>query len=425
MNIERPLITYQHERKEVTHHILTLHSDNTIILMSAVNLFLKEKAYKSIKTSERYSSAIKRFLEFIIKKNEQASLNFWREVQEGDIREWQGSIVQKRDQSHKQKPSDKTIYTEACIVFDFYCWARKCGFPTLINESATEWKFNYRDESRLLTSKNILSGSNPGYANIDTGNKRSRNADSNKKVTIMSTENIKQLSCSYSDPVYSVMFLLALATGMREQGVCSVPYIGYGANDHIRPYPEIKKTIPKDSKGEIPKTFDFTVVEKGSKIRTLKVNMAAWKVVCITYMPLYYERRKLFEKKHPDKNANAFFFLNKAGNPVTPKMVADRTYTAKQNFEHFDWSFHSSRDWYATMFIIKHLSRERIDASHYDAAIEEALRKQLGHSDIRTTYMSYVRTASILLATQSGELDFSLGKDDDFWGDITKGTTNG
>ncbi|MCC4852537.1 site-specific integrase, partial [Vibrio lentus] len=99
-------------------------------------------------------------------------------------------------------------------------------------------------------------------------------------------------------------------------------------------------------------------------------------------------------------------------------------YIAKKKLKNFGWSFHSTRDWYATMFIIRHLSREKINASHYDAAIEDSLRRQLGHSDIRTTYMHYVRVASILLATQSGELDFSLGKGEDFWGDIIGEMTN-
>ncbi|MCB5460140.1 site-specific integrase [Vibrio lentus] len=426
MKIERRVITYQHEHRDISHHILALHNECSIILMSAINLFLKEKAYRSIKTSERYSSAIKRFLEFIIQNHESVTPNFWREVKDSDIREWQGLIVKNRDLNKKQKPSDDTVFKDACIVFDFYSWARTNKFPTLINVASIDWKYNYRDESKLLSSIGILSGSNPDYSNIDTGRRRSwqHKSSQNKQVTIMSLEDLKSLVCSYNDVVYSSMFLLALATGMREQGVCSTPYIGLGINGHIRPYPDIKNTVPKDPKGNIPQIFDFTIVEKGSKTRTLKVNMAAWKIICKTYLPLYYQRRKLFEKKHPNKDANAFFFLNKSGHPVTPKMISDRTYIAKKKLKNFGWSFHSTRDWYATMFIIRHLSREKINASHYDAAIEDSLRRQLGHSDIRTTYMHYVRVASILLATQSGELDFSLGKGEDFWGDIIGEMTN-
>ncbi|MEZ9744146.1 site-specific integrase [Vibrio splendidus] len=430
MNIERSLITYLHERKTFNHHILTISNNGSVILMSAVNLFLKEKAHKSNKTSERYSSVLKRFFVFIIQNNDSLTPNFWREIRDSDIREWQGYRVQNRDKVKRLKPSDDTVFKDACIVFDFYSWAEKNHFPILITRSSIDWKYNYRDESRLLSSKSILSGNSPDYSNIDIGDKRKRNtrsSETKKQVTIMGLEELKSLINAYVDPVYCVMFLLALATGMREQGVCSFPYIGYGENDHIRPYPEIKNTIPKDSNGKVPKTFSFNVIEKGSKKRTLQVNIAAWKMICKLYLPLYYERKKLFKKKYPNKDLNAFFFLNKSGKPITPKMVADGTVRAKKklNDKNFIWSFHNTRDWYATMFVIKHLSREKINASHYDAAIEESLRKQLGHSDIKTTYMHYVRVASILLATQNGELDFSLGKDDDFWGSIVEGMNNG
>lgn len=429
MNIERPLITYLHERKKFTHHVLTFNDNSSITMMSAVNLFLKAKAHKSVKTSDRYSSVLKRFFDFVIKNNKNVSQNFWREVEDRDIREWQGYRVQNRDKKRKERPSDDTVFKDACIVLDFYSWADKNHFPVIINPSSRDWKFNFRDESRLLSSKNILSGSSPDNSNIDIGNTRRRNTrstETKKHVTIMDLEDIKLLVTSYVDPVYAAMFLLALATGMREQGVCSFPYIGYGENDHIRPYPEIKSTIAKDPKNNIPKTFSFTVVEKGNKKRTLQVNTAAWKMICKAYLPLYYERRKLFKRKYPNKDPNAFFFLNKFGKPITPKMVADRTYYAKKrlNDKNFKWSFHNTRDWYATMFIIKHLSREQINGSHYDAAVEASLRKQLGHSDIKTTYMHYIRVASILLATQSGELDFSLGNSDDFWGKLTEEEPN-
>ncbi|EGR2733489.1 site-specific integrase [Vibrio parahaemolyticus] len=429
MLIERKLITYLYERIDYSHYILNLKINDKIILMTAVNVFLKERTYKSLKTSERYSNILKRFFDFIISNNANITQNFWREVTDSDIREWQGYIIKNRDNKNKKRPKDDTVYLDACIVFDFYSWAERNHFPVLINSTSVDWKFNFRDESKLLSSKGILSGSVPDYANIDIRNtriKQFRNSSSNKSDTIMEFENIKALVNSYSDPVYPVMFLLALATGMREQGVCSFPYIGIGENDHIRTYPEIKNSVPKDPKEKTPKTFPFTTIEKGNKQRTLQVNMSAWKVICIIYLPLYYRRKKLFKNKFPNKNVDAVFFLNKAGKPVTPKMVSDATNRAKKklNDQHFHWSFHSTRDWYATMFIIKHLTREQINAAHYDAAIEDALRKQLGHSDIRTTYMHYIRVASLLLATRNGELDFSLGNSDDFWNNIAKTIDN-
>ncbi|WP_394166278.1 tyrosine-type recombinase/integrase [Photobacterium piscicola] len=426
MKIEREYISYQYEKRIISHHVMLLHHDKVIIMLSAVNLFLKSRAFKSRKTSERYSSAIKRFFEYLIKIKKVDNPNFWREVTELDIREWQGYIIQRRDKAKIIRPKDETIFSEACIVFDFYVWANTNNFPVFITQSSTKWKFNFRDESRLLKSVSMLSGSGVDYANIDIGKERvrqSRSYNCNKEVTIMTTENINNLLQKYDDVVYPVMFLLALATGMRAQGICSVPYIGYGVNDHIRTYPEILNTISELSDQKTPKTFSYTVTEKGSKTRTIQVNLAAWKMICKTYLPVFFERRKLLIQKYKNIDPNSVFFINKKGNPVTPKMIADRTLAAKKklNDKSFTWSFHNTRDWYATMFIIKHLGKEKIESAHYDAAVENSLKRQLGHSDIRTTYMHYIRVASILLATQSGELDFSLGIDEDFWSLLSGG----
>ncbi|MEZ9048092.1 tyrosine-type recombinase/integrase [Vibrio sp. 10N.247.311.64] len=427
MKIERFLVSYTFEERNLRHNVLILKSHNgTEILLSAVNLYLKDRAFRSIKTSERYSSAIKRFLEFVISKGNCADSTFWRNVRNRDIREWQNSIVKKRDSEMKKRPNDETIFQDASIVFDFYSWAQKNNFPTLTNITSSSWKYIYRDESKLLSTINVFAGERPDYSNIDIGIKRghmSRCSRKNQQVTIMSTQDIQRLIKAYNDPVYPAMLMLALATGMREQGVCSFPYIGIGNNDHIRSYPEILNNLPqgKQNGGE-PKTFPFTVLEKGNKTRTLEVNISAWKVICASYLPFYYERRKIFQNKNSGNRPDNTFFLNKAGIPVTPKMISDRTYSAKKklNDKNFRWSFHNTRDWYATSFIIKHLTTEQINTSHYDAAIEGALRRQLGHEDIRTTYMHYVRVASLLLATQSGKLDFSLGKNEKFWNEINR-----
>lgn len=384
------------------------------ILISAVNIYLKLHASKSIQTSERYSSAIKRFFDYLIRQQHKSTIdhNFWRKAEIQDIRKWQGELVSARDAKHLKKPSDKTIFDLAKIVHQFYCWASKSGFPVIINHSSKEWIFSYKNESKLIQSKSMISGSAPDHANIDLGGKTTKQQATNKKMIIMSDEDIGALINKYKDPVYPLLLLLALSTGMREQGCISIPYIGVGVNGHIRPYPDIKNELKNP---DVVKTFSYTVMEKGSKERTLQVNMAAWELICSIYLPLYYQRRKLFIKKFPNTNCNAHFFLKKNGEPVTEKNIADQTYLAKQGLANFPWTFHSARDWYATNFIIRHLNRSKIDNLHYDAAVEEQLRLQLGHNDIKTTYMHYIRQASLILAIQNGELDYTLGKDEDFF----------
>ncbi|BDU42240.1 hypothetical protein TUMSATVNIG3_10380 [Vibrio nigripulchritudo] len=102
MLIERKLITYLYERIDYSHYILNLKINDKIIFMTAVNVFLKERTYKSLKTSERYSNILKRFFDFIISNNANITQNFWREVTDSDIREWQGYIIKNRDNKNKK-----------------------------------------------------------------------------------------------------------------------------------------------------------------------------------------------------------------------------------------------------------------------------------------------------------------------------------
>jgi len=417
MKIERELLTYKYNYQSLNHHILVAIDDNKTLL-SAVNIYLEENASNSLKTSDKYSGAIKRFFEFVISQRSEEIIdsNFWREISYSQIKEWQAFQVYQRDKANNKKPSDKTIFENASIIHQFYVWARKKEFPVAIDAVLKDWKFNYRDESKLLTIHSMLSGSNPDHANIDIGSSNARaRARVDNSIVIMDNDDIKALMNSYVDPVYPALLMLALGTGMREEGCVSMPYIGTGVNAHIRPYPEIMNTIKS---GGNAKTFGFTVTEKGRKTRTVQVNMAAWKTICSFYLPLYYERKKLFQLKYPEKNANSHFFLNKKGEPVTEKNISDMTYIAKRGIEAFPWSFHSARDWYATNFITKHLSKSKINNMHYDAAVEELLRSQLGHKDIKTTYMYYIKKASIIIALQDGLLDYSLGMDSDFFGDL-------
>lgn len=235
----------------------------------------------------------------------------------------------------------------------------------------------------------------------------------------MSDDDIKSLISSYSDIVYPAMFIHALSTGLRPDGACQMPYIGYGENNHIRTYPEILNTIyPID--GNDISTFDFRVVEKGSKPRVIKVNLNAWKAVCELYYPYYAERRAKYKKNNPKGNPDHHFFLTKNGVPVTPPMISSATNYAKGKLNKFKWSFRNTRDWYATNFIIKSLTSEQVHNGYYNIAVDEALQEQLGHNDYKTTYNYYIRVASIILALESGQLDYTLGKTDDFWNSIAK-----
>lgn len=403
MRVEKREVQYKFRNMDYHHHVIYLRDGKNQVLISPFNLFLKDRASASMRTSKRYAGNICNFLNFILKRYESDGVKFWRNASEEDLREWQHSQVKAREKNRKTKPSDKTIHENASLIHDLYLWLRKNKFPVSIHLETKDWKFNFKEESLLKHVRSQLTRSGADHKGISAGLARTQDPNKND-FTIMSLNDRVRLMEAYYDPVYAACFMLALATGMREEGICRVPYLGTGENIHIRPYPEILSEIGDK------KTFPFKVVEKG-KERTLDVNLQAWKATCLMYLPLYFKRRKLLQRKHPEINPDSVFFITSYGHPVTPERISRMTYVAKKKLKDFPWTFHSARSWYATQYMINHLSKDQIKASYYNAAVEEGLRRQLGHSDIKTTYKHYLRMASLAIALKDGDIGQSTWRD--------------
>lgn len=126
MKLSSEIIQYNYENLLYEHHIIFVNDNESIVLLSAVNLYLKEKCCKSIHSSKKYTSIFLRFFRYIISKTDKEKLNllFWRTVTEEDIRMWQGFRVNQRDKLKKTKPSDDTVFNEASLIFSFYYWAK-------------------------------------------------------------------------------------------------------------------------------------------------------------------------------------------------------------------------------------------------------------------------------------------------------------
>jgi hypothetical protein len=418
LNIIKTIIDYKHEKSDYSHAILLAENGKTKTLLSYVNIYLKQVTHRSLKSTNKYANNLKNFFDYLLKdvdKDTKKSPDFWLAATESHLREWQGSLVEKRDSKRLLKPSDKTIKDNASLVKEFYVWAKDNDLPTLIKKHSVQWKFDYKKYSKnKLQVGQVVSGSD---SIIDIGKKRNNKTTTNLDLTIMSNSEIKALQSSYDDPVFSVIHMLALATGLREEGLCQFPYIGVGLNAHIAPYSEMEL-----SSNDSTKTFDYNVTEKGSN-RTLKVNLKAWEVICSSYLPLYFERKKKFMKyiktlpKNKRPSINSVFFLTKKGHPVTPQKISSATNYAKKKIKGFDRVFHDTRDWYSTNFMIQNLTKNQINKTYYDLAVEEALRKQIGHKDIKTTYTYYLKIASLVLAIKDNKFNYSISSDE-FWDDL-------
>jgi hypothetical protein len=415
LNIIKTIINYKHEKSDYNHAVLLAENGKTRTLLSYVNIYLKQATHRSLQSTNKYANNLKNFFEYLLNnvdKDAKESPDFWLAATDSHLREWQGSIVEKRDSNKLLKPSDKTIKDNASLVKEFYVWAKAEDLPTLIKKHSKQWKFEFKKYSKQkLQVGQVVSGSD---STIDIGKKRNNKITKNSNLTIMSDFEIKELQSSYSDPVFAVMHMLALATGLREEGLCQFPYIGVGLNEHIRPYSEMDLSSNKSIK-----TFNYDVTEKGSE-RILQVNVKAWEAVCESYLPLYFERRKKFKEyikklpKNERPSINSVFFLTKKGHPVTPQKISSATFYAKKTIKDFDRVFHDTRDWYATNFMIKNLTNSQINNTYYDIGVEDALRKQIGHKDIKTTYTYYLKIASLVLAIKDKKFDYCISSDE-FW----------
>nr|PMJ17555.1 hypothetical protein BCU28_21215 [Vibrio cyclitrophicus] len=58
MNLGYEVIKYNYENLDYEHHIMFVNDNDSIILLSAINLYLKEKCFKSIHSSKRYTSIL-------------------------------------------------------------------------------------------------------------------------------------------------------------------------------------------------------------------------------------------------------------------------------------------------------------------------------------------------------------------------------
>lgn len=399
MIINKTLTDYRNplNGSEVTHHVLYAEGDDTFTPLNIVNLFLSTAATSSVDTSSRYSGVIQRFFMWYFFNKKKSLSNFntvWLSVKNEDIQSWQIYRAVERLKSELLKPSDKTIYSDACIIHDLYVWAHRNNYPVLIKPHSLDYVFDFKNrEDDLLAHIPKSKRSRVSKSKIKT-----KGVYQTNKIRILDKENINQLLKAYADPVYAFMYLLSMCTGLRPEGVTSIPYIGTGKNSHILPWDQMKKTLTKKQKD-----FEFTVTEKGQKTRTIKINILDWENICTHYLPLCEERRNLYKLKHGEYPSLNYFWFNKFGEPITKtKSISDATTYAKvRGSLNFPCSFYDARHWYATMYILNHLKGNDLwKEDGYNAAVDEYLRCQLGHEDIATTYTFYVSVARLYSAAQ-------------------------
>lgn len=302
------------------------------------------------------------------------------------LKAWQAERIIDREIQDKNRPSEKTVFDDACIVSDFYLWLKNNYYPSPMAIETKEWVANFKDNN-LLSYIQTRVKEVKNNKSIKVGKRRFQEQPSYNHFT---NEQVGKILSSYADPVYAALFKFCMSTGLRSSEALKYPFKGFAENSHISLWENM------DDKFKDQTSFPFVLVGKGDKVRSVNINVNDFKEICEDYRPLLIERRALYKKNHNGKDAPLdVFWFNKVGKPITPKMISDATTYANTKVD-FHFEFYDSRHWYATMFMIEHLKNTNGDTS-FNAAVNEALRSQLGHDDISTTFKYYIDKARLYI----------------------------
>ena len=365
------------------------------ILLSHPNLFLYYETNRAINTSKRYANILAQFYSYLStdEKFRDIEISKYHVLTDNrDIRKWQIYRQIKRVQKQSNKPTSKTIFEDAKIILNYFKWLHNSGYVTNVSIEHKNWIANFKNQRMLnyiqQTAKQVIDAKN-----IKVLDKERRQSSSKSLIT---NQEIKALINAYTDPAYSALFKLSLGTGMRPIELVQFPYLGNGENKHIMPYSEMDKDNP---------TIGFEVIGKGKKLRTVRINIKDLKELDNTYIkPFYNERRKLYREKYGIECPPSILFLNKVGKPITPTMISKRSNDAKLRAMKFypDFrekiTFYEARHWWPTMFALEFFKEKLLDSSSevLYAAFAEALKNQMGHEDLETTYKYYIDMARLV-----------------------------
>lgn len=389
---------------DVEHYILkAINLNGSEELLSHPNLFLYHDTNGSINTSKRYAAIISKFYSFLSTQEKFTKIDVGKYhviADNRDIRRWQIYRQIKRINKQSTKPSSETIFEEARVLLIFFKWLNNTGYVTNVDMQFKDWTANFKSK-RMLNYIQKKARVAINAKNIKVLDKERRQQSSKSLIT---NQEIKALLKAYSDPVYPALLKLSLATGMRPMELVKFPYIGTGGNKHIMPYSE----MDKDSI-----TVDYKIIGKGKKERVIKVNIKDLKELDEQYIKKYYvERKKKYREIFNADCPPSILFLTKSGTPVTPEKLSRRSNDAKlkamKSYPDFreKITFYEARHWWPTMFVIEFFKEKLLtDSSEVlYAAFAQALKNQMGHEELETTYEYYIDMARLVYAAQQGSV---------------------
>lgn len=386
------------------HYILkTVNASGKEMLLSHPNLFLYHETNDSLNTSKRYAAIISKFYSYLSTQDKflKADISKYHVIADNrDIKRWQIDRQTKRVEKQSVKPTSETIFEEARVLLNFFRWLLGVGYITNVSIQHKDWIANFKSK-RMLNYIQKRAKTAIDSKNIQVLDKERRQSSSKSLIT---NQEIKALLNAYSDPVYSALLKLSLGTGMRPMELVQFPYIGNGKNKQIMPYSEMDKDNA---------TVDYELIGKGKKQRVIKVNIKDLKELDEQYIKKHYvKRKKKYEKKFGVDCPPSVLFLTKSGSPVTSGKISRRSNDAKlkamQNYPEFreKITFYEARHWWPTMFVIEFFKEKLLTESSevLYVAFAEALKNNMGHEELETTYEYYIDMARLVYSAQQGSV---------------------
>jgi integrase len=384
---------------KVRHYIVTVEEQGKTVLLSYPNLYLYDKSRSSIKTSERYAATIAMFYAYLseLSRFKPLSASHYHVIcTNQDIRRWQVMRQIRRQAQGACRPSSATIFEDAKIVLNYFLWLDRKAIPHLVNLTSTTWLPNYKSE-RLL---NYIAAKAQERVHTDSIRVLDKENRQRRMDGLITHNEIAVFMQSFSDPVYACMFMLSLGTAMRPMDVCRFPYVGNGVNSHIVPYTEMDQR-------HLSTTVDYVVHHsKGRKTRKIVIHVDDLKRLQTEYIDRYYvQRAAKYRARHGVACPPDLLFLTENGHPITPKMIAARSHSAKRRAMASDpgfrpqVSFYAARHWWPTQFLIRFFGDKLInsDSRLFNLAAAQMLQNQMGHSHLSTTFKHYVDLARLIL----------------------------
>lgn len=402
LQLQRIPLTYEdHLGQTVHHYILIAKEQDTWVLLSQANIFLRKNTSSSIKTSSRYSSVISMFYRYLSTLDKYSNISvaqYHALFDNEDMQRWQVARQRARVKSGRASPTSTTIFEDAKLVLGICHWFNNNGYVTGVNVKVKTWVANFKSNDMLShiqrKEKNIIDASTIKVLDKERRQKQAK--------SLITNDGIRQLMDSFVDPVYGEMFRLSLGTAMRPAELCDFPYYGTGRNAHIMPYSSMEKAT---------NTVDYTVLGKGNKLRTIKVNTKDLNLLESNYIvPFYRKRAEKYEKRFGKKPPLSVLFLNNKGIPITAAAISVRTNAAKKaalrKYPAFSESttFYDARHWWPTQFLIAFFGQELLSKTTdvLFTACAEVMRNQLGHESLETTYKHYIDLARVVLMAHNG-----------------------